>query len=175
MATRYYIDGYNVLHKSSSLRPMLDISFESAREALIDKVALFAATSGHPVTVVFDGRRKTYGEKVDHGRPVQGYEVVYTRGDLSADAWIERMVFKADSKRNLCVVSADRAIRDQCSGMGAMVMDADNFLKTIAGMRQEIDQAMEFRKDQHASISSLEDRLGGDALSALAELRKKLK
>jgi predicted RNA-binding protein with PIN domain len=175
MATHYYIDGYNVLHKSALLRPLLEVSFETAREALVDKVALFASTTGYPVTIVFDGRRKTYGEAADHGRPVQGYEVVYTRGDVSADGWIERMVYKADTRRSIVVVSGDRGIRDQCSGMGAMVMDADNFLKTIAGMRQEIDRAMDHRKEQHASMSSIEDRLGGDSLSALQELRKKLK
>lgn len=174
MGTHYYIDGYNVLHKSSLLRPMLDVSFESAREALIDKVALFAATTDHPVTVVFDGRRATYGERVDHGRAVRRYDVVYTRGDLSADAWIERMVFNSPNRRDIVVVSGDRAIRNQCRGMGAMVMDADNFLKTVGGMRQEIDRAMEHRKEHTASMSSIEDRLGGDSLSALEALRKKL-
>lgn len=170
----YYIDGYNVLYKSSMLRPLAEEDIESARESLIDKVVLFCRAVGATATLVFDGRGKRYAEKVDHGRDVAGLEVVYTHGNLSADAIIERMVYQAKDRREIAVVSNDRGIRMLCRGMGALVMEADSFLQEVRGIREDIDRSMA-RIQQPTSMERVEERLAPDMIDKLRALRDQLK
>jgi predicted RNA-binding protein with PIN domain len=175
MPMHYYIDGYNVLHKSDLLRPLARTDFEAAREALIDKVAVFCGTTDNRVSIVFDGRGKTRGEVMPHGRGVGRLEVIYTHGELSADAFIEREVYKAAVRREVVAVSSDRGIRGLCQGLGAMVMDGNNFLQTVRSARAEIDRNLEQRRKEHHTLARIEDRLGGDTLDKLNALRDKLK
>jgi len=173
MAEHYYIDGYNVLHMSAVLRPLLQRDFEAAREALIDKVALFCTATGNRATVVFDGRGMHHGEPVAHGRGVAQLEVVYTPGRLTADAYIERLAYQAKQRREITVVSSDAGIRALCSGLGALVMDADNFLKTVRELRTEMDGALK-RGKAPGAIARVEDGLDADSLARLRTLRKSL-
>ena len=175
MAHHYFIDGYNVLHTSTVLRPLVRQSFEAAREALIDKVALFCGTSENRASLVFDGRGKTYAEIAEHGRGVAGLEVVYTHGEISADAYIERKIYQAQNKRTFIVVSGDRGLRDLCTGMGAFVIDADNFLRTVREARADIDEAMRHRTALRQPLASLEDGLGADSAARMDEIRKRLR
>lgn len=170
----YYIDGYNVLYKSSMLRPLAENDIESAREALIDKVVLFCRAVDATATIVFDGRGKRYAETVDHGRNLAGLEVMYTHGNLSADAIIERMVYQAKDRREIVVVSNDRGIRMLCRGMGALVMEADSFLQEVRGIREDIDRSME-RTRQPTSMERVEERLEPDMIEKLRALRERLK
>ncbi|HNR30904.1 MAG TPA: NYN domain-containing protein [Candidatus Hydrogenedentes bacterium] len=174
MSEHYYIDGYNVLHMSALLRPLLDADFEAAREALIDKVALFCTATGKRATIVFDGRGKHHGEPVAHGRGVAGLEVVYTPGRLTADAYIERLAYQASERREVTVVSSDQGIRALCRGLGTLVMDADNFLNTVRSLRAEMDGALERRKAPEA-IARVEDGLDPESLEKLQALRNMLK
>lgn len=173
MSEHYYIDGYNVLHMSTALRPLVEQDFEAAREALIDKVALFCTATRNRATVVFDGRGKHHGESVAHGRGVPGLEVVYTPGRLTADAYIERLAYQAKLRREITVVSSDAGIRALCRGLGALVMDADNFLKTVRGLRAEMDGALK-RRTAPDAIARIEDGLDPDSLARLRTLRKSL-
>ncbi|MFP4502276.1 MAG: NYN domain-containing protein [Candidatus Hydrogenedentota bacterium] len=171
----YYIDGYNVLYTSDLLRSLARTDFEVAREALIDKVAVFSGTTDNRVSVVFDGLGKTRGEVAAHGRGVDRLEVIYTHGELSADAFIEREVYQAGSRRSVVVVSSDRGIRNLCQGLGAMVMDGNNFLQSVRAARAEIDRNLEQRRKQHTTLGRMEDCLGTDTRDRLKALRDKLR
>lgn len=173
MADTYYIDGYNVIHHSSLLRPLLRHSFENARDALIDKAARFAVATGLQVKVVFDGR----GRKAESAAPVvtaPGLEVIYSPGHLTADALIERIVYNSPERRSVIVVSADRGIRTLCHTFNALVMDPDNFLASVRekdSLTQSIIQNMQ-RPDNHGRI---EERLDEETLEKLRRLRDDLK
>ncbi len=54
MPSTYYIDGYNVIHHSSMLRPLADQDFEAAREAFIEKVGRFCVATGNEAKIIFD-------------------------------------------------------------------------------------------------------------------------
>jgi predicted RNA-binding protein with PIN domain len=172
MARLYYVDGYNILHASSALRPVARRDFERAREMLIDKVALLCINTGKRVIVVFDGRGHR-AEQVAHGRPVPGLEVVYASGNQTADAYIERQVYLFPDKFDVVVVSNDRGMRDLCRGMGALVMEADNFLAETRESREFVDAAV---LHSRAPVPTrLEDHLDGDAIAQLRRLRDRLK
>lgn len=172
MAELHLVDGYNVLHKCRWLKGLLRQDLETAREALIDKVAHFCVQTGARVTIVFDGRGRQVSERVDHNRSVGSLEVLYSPAKLTADAVIERMVYEMPRKMEVVVVTNDRGVRDLCRGMGALVMDAGNFLNSIQESRQDTSEAL--KRTRQVNPHHLEDRLDEDAIAMLEKLRKKL-
>ncbi len=172
MANVYYIDGYNVIHRSSVLKPLAARSFETAREALIEKVARFCSATGQKVTIVFDGR----GRRAEHGNPAQhtpGLAVVYAPGHLSADAWIERTVYQSENRRAIIVVSADQGIRSLCRNLNALVVDPDTFLAEIREQDADTRATMQ-NMARPDTANRIEERLSGNALDALKKIRDQL-
>jgi len=172
MPSIYYIDGYNVIHHSSLLRPLAEQDFEAAREALIEKVGRFCAVTGCQAKVVFDGR----GRRTEPITPTQnfpGLEVLYSPGHQSADTIIERIVYLSSDRRSVIVVSADRGIRDLCRGLSALVMAPDNFLATIREADADTRTALE-RTRRPDSLLRVEQRLDDSTLARLVEIRRKL-
>ncbi len=173
MGDTYYIDGYNVIHHSSSLRPLLAVSFEHARDALIDKAARFAIATGLQVKVVFDGRgRKAESSAPDISAP--GLEVMYSPGHVTADALIERIVYNSPDRKSVIVVSADRGIRTLCHTLNALVMDPDNFLASVKE-KDLLTRSIVQNMQKPDSASRIEERLDCDTLEKLRNLRDKLK
>jgi predicted RNA-binding protein with PIN domain len=173
MAERYYIDGYNVLHKSSMLKSLVVHDLETAREAMIDKIGHYCAATGHEVTIVFDGRGLHKAEHQPHHRGVASLRILYAPGHLTADTVIEREVYKDPNRRGIVVVSNDFGLRSLCSGMGALTMGVDNFLQTVRETRGETNVRLESAK-RNARIERLEDRLDEGGMARLKELREKL-
>ncbi len=172
MSTLYYIDGYNVLHKSRRLRHLIATDNETAREGLIDKVAHLCSTTRNRAIIVFDGRGRNVAETVAHYRGVPNMEVRYAPQNSTADAVIERAVYRHENRLDVVVVSNDRGLRDLCAGMGAMVMGADSFLEVCRGSRADTTQVLtQSRNEQPASI---EDGLSREVLEALKKLRESL-
>ncbi len=172
MPSIYYIDGYNVIHHSSLLQPLAKQSFETAREALIEKVARFCAATGAPAKIVFDGR----GRRTEPSPPSQstpGLEVLYSPGHKTADALIERIVYTAADRRSIIVVSGDRGIRTLCRSLGALVMEPDNFLSTIRESDRETRATLENLQRADA-LHRMEHRLSEDQIQRLRNIKKKL-
>ena len=172
MANIYYIDGYNVIHRSTSLRPLLAQSFETAREALIENVSRFCIATGQQVTIVFDGR----GRRAEQGTPLAQtpkLSVVYAPGHLSADAWIERTVYQAADRRSVVVVSGDHGIRSLCRNLSAMVIDPDTFLADIR--EKDVDTRNTLKNMQRPdNLNRMEERLNGSMLDKLRQIKDQL-
>ena len=166
------VDAYNVLHQSSKLQRLVRQDLETAREALIDKVAHFCIQTGKRVLLVFDGRGAQVSQKVEHYRSVPSLEVIYSPGHLTADAVIERMVFQMPRKMDAVVVTSDRGVRDLCRGMGALVMDTSHFLQSLQEAR--VDTGETVRNTRTPSPINVEDRLDETSRAILEKLRKKL-
>ncbi len=172
MQSVYYIDGYNVLHHSSLLRPLAEQDFEAARGALIEKVGRFCSATGNQAKIVFDGRGRR-AEPIPQLKLFPGLEVVYSPGHQSADALIERTVYGATNRRSIIVVSGDRGIRNLCRGLNALVMDPDNFLSSVRA--SDADTRAVIEKNQRPdNLRWMESRLGGASLDALRKLKTDL-
>lgn len=172
MSEIHLVDGYNVIHQSQKLLHLIRQDMETAREAFIDKVAHFCIQTGKHVVVVFDGRGPQIVQRVAHNRNVPSLEIMYSPGHLTADAVIERMVYQSPRKMDVVVVTSDRGVRDLCRGMGALVMDAPNFLRSIEETRSDIQETV--RNTRKPAPSHLEERLNAESLAKLEALRKKL-
>lgn len=107
---RMLIDGYNCLYAWEALEPYRKESVAAARERLIDVIFAWQAYYGAPVQLVFDGyrRRENAGSSMKRG----GLEVIYTRTDMTADAWIEKQVHDLKGKEDLDVVTSDALIQN---------------------------------------------------------------
>lgn len=175
MSTHYYIDGYNVLHKSAVLRPLALHDFETAREALIDKVAQFCVISGKRASIVFDGRGQhhQHPEAVEHFREAPGLEVLYSPTKLSADAVIERRVYQEPKRLDVVVVSNDRGLRDLCRNLGALTMEADHFLSTMIETRQQSGGSLQDTR-RLDTAACIEDHLDPETRARLEALKKRL-
>lgn len=174
MPSIYYIDGYNVLHHSTELRSLVRQDLETAREGLIDKVSVFCMATGNQAHLVFDGRGLHQPERTPNHLGIKDFEVIYTPTGSTADAFIERAVYKAAHRLGLVVVSNDRSLRDLCRNMGALTMDADNFLGTVREARVDTS-AMVAGTQRNTGLSQLEERLGRDTLERLEQLKQVLK
>lgn len=172
MAEHYFIDGYNVLHRSKALRRRADQDLESAREALVDRVAQYCASSGARATIVFDGQGPRE-ERVANARGAAGLDLIYAAAQKSADAIIERAVYQLPHRRDAIVVSGDRGITDLCIGLGALVMTPDAFLSTITDETNRVRAKVE-RDRPDTKIASVEDSLSDTARAQLDALRRKL-
>lgn len=172
MPLTYYIDGYNVLHHSTVLRPLLKHDFETAREALVEKVGRYCIATESRALVVFDGRGRK-AESVPTVPNIAGLEVTYSPGHITADALIERKIYSAENRRHLVVVTADRSLRDLCRGMGSLVMSPDNFFVAV---RESVGTTRDALKHSHQTHRPLrvEDRLNDESLRFLKHLKNKL-
>jgi predicted RNA-binding protein with PIN domain len=175
MPTKYYIDGYNVLHKSSLLRGIARRDIEAAREQLIDKIVPFCIATGYQVYLVFDGRGAHLPQRAEHYRSVNNLEVIYAPGHLSADAVIERAIYQEKNRLDVVAVTNDRGVRDLCSGMGALTMEAGSFLQIVRESHGNIRSTLERTRKDGPSTSVIEDRLDGATRERLARLREQLK
>lgn len=173
MTTHYLIDAYNVIHKSSLLRPVARYDLERARDMLLDLVRCFCLTGDYEVTVVFDGREE---EQSRQTAPLNGNEkgmhLIYSPHHTSADTVIERLVYQRRDRMNCVIVSNDQSLRNQCRGMGSLTMEADSFLNSVRQVEQNARDLLQ--KKQHAQAMLLEDQLSPNALGTLSALRDKL-
>ena len=172
MSELHLVDGYNVLYKCSWLKGLLRQDLETAREALIDRVAHYCAQSGTRVTIVFDGRARQVTENVAHNRSVGSLEVLYSPAQLTADSVIERMVYETPRKMDVVVVTNDRGVRDLCRGMGSLVMDAENFLRCLQESRRDTSETLQ--RTRPPTPHHLQDRLDSGSMDILERLKKKL-
>ncbi len=172
MAEHYFIDGYNVLHGSSSLRVAAEGDFESARDRLIDRVAQYCASSGTRATIVFDGQGPRQ-EIESNVRGVAGLDVIYAAAKTSADSIIERAIYRFSRRRDAVAVSGDRGITDLCIGLGALAMTPDAFLTTVVDETRRIREKVE-RDRPDRSIARMEEGLDASSKARLDQLRKRL-
>jgi predicted RNA-binding protein with PIN domain len=173
MVDHYFIDAYNVILKSSHLRRQARMDLESARDALLELALSFSLTGHNEITVVFDGRNE------QHHQPIPGrlgnsssLHIHFSPTGRTADTVIERLIYQQENRMRCIVVSNDRSLRDQCRGMGAMTMEADSFLTSIAQMQQRVKEQLDGRR--RPTVSLVEERLSGRSLESLAGLREKI-
>jgi predicted RNA-binding protein with PIN domain len=135
---RLVVDGYNVIHSWADLRSFLDISLEDAREALVQRLAIYALVSGIEVTVVFDAHRSRAA--ADSVQEAEGVRVIFTAA-RSADHAIERLAYQARASGNpIEVATSDGFQRALLRGMGAAVIGAPELERRVREAEGELDR-----------------------------------
>jgi len=114
----YLIDAFNVIHKVAQLT-----NSSSPRNDFVNYIRKnnLTGSGNNKVTIVFDG----YPPISDH--PSGQYEIVFSC-DATADDIIKKRAGSCKNKKELVVVTDDRAIRDHVRQLGAGLLSVNDFL-----------------------------------------------
>lgn len=149
----YVVDGNNVMAQTVGWRR----DRVAARKRLIHDLVRFVATKRIKITVVFDGAPD---EEFPEGLKYKGVHILYARPGSDADSRIMELVGRASHKRDLIVVTSDRALASYVKHQGARTMRAGEFRrlfedssrltspteKSEHGERVDVEEWLEFFK-----------------------------
>ncbi len=123
------VDGYNLIHRSPTLRPGPDRSLRDAREKLLNLLSWAVGSGEAAFLVVFDGA-ELGGADVRHGR----VEVRFSRPPRTADDVIRDLVEERMRQvERVTVVTADLEVARHARAMGADVSLSDLFVASVLG------------------------------------------
>jgi len=134
---RLIVDGYNVIHAWPSLKRLLDVSLEAARDELVQRLSVYGLVSGTEVTVVFDAHHSA--ARANAEEVVEGVRVLFTRKGHSADHAIERIAYGATGAGDvITVATSDRTQRDLVRGMGGAVISGPELERRVVEAEEEL-------------------------------------
>ena len=130
------VDGYNIIFALPELKELSRVNIDSAKDALKDMLANYQGYKGGRLMVVFDGYRKK-------GNPgsVEKYfslEVVHTKQDETADAYIERTVHELVSKYKITVATNDNLEQLTILSQGALRMSANMLVQEMERVKHDL-------------------------------------
>jgi predicted RNA-binding protein with PIN domain len=129
------VDGYNIIFAWKDLNELSRVNIDSARDKLLDILSDYQGYKGCPVMVVFDAYKRK-----DHPGAKSRYhnlDVVYTKTDETADAYIERTVHQIGGKYRVTVATNDGLEQLTVMSQGALRMSAENLREEIARVSRE--------------------------------------
>ena len=132
------IDGYNVIYSWDELKEIADFSLEKARETLLDILSNYSAFTKTELTVVFDAYLVKDGVGSDILR--DGYRVIYTKKDQTADAYIEQMMHDLGPDYTIHVVTGDRLVQFSAVHSGILRMTSKEFYADVSSVGREINE-----------------------------------
>src|SRR5208283_3779273 len=101
---------------------------EKAREQLIGLIIQYKLSSGHDITIVFDGYKAGQGNE---SRAVRGgVAVIYSKLDEKADEVIKRIITK--DRKEWIVVSSDRDIANHAWAVNSIPVPSDAFIRIVS-------------------------------------------
>lgn len=132
------VDGYNVIWAWSSLREVAEFSLEKARETLMDILSNYVAFTKTELTLVFDAYLVPdgAGSEITH----DGYRIIYTKENQTADAYIERMMHELGPNYNIRMVSGDRLLQFSAVHSGILRVTAAEFEAEVTAVGEEINE-----------------------------------
>lgn len=128
------VDGYNIIFALPELKELSKVNIDSAKDALKDMLANYQGYKGCRVMVVFDGYRK----KGNQGSSEKYFslEVIHTKQDETADAYIERKVHDLVSKYKITVATNDNLEQLTILSQGALRMSANMLVQEFERVKK---------------------------------------
>jgi predicted RNA-binding protein with PIN domain len=120
----YVVDGNNVMAQTVEWRR----DKAGARRRLIHDLVRFVAVRRVKLKVVFDGAPD---EEFPEGLKYKGVRILYARPGSDADSRIMDLVGKSSHKRDLIVVSSDRALVSFANHQGGRTMSSGQFRRLL--------------------------------------------
>ena len=119
------------------LKEVADYSLEKAREELMDIMSNYHAFTKTDVLLVFDAYlvKDGAGSQITH----DGYRVVYTKQDQTADAYIEQVMHDLGPDYSIRVVTGDRLLQFSAVSYGISRMTAKEFWDEVTQVGNEIN------------------------------------
>ena len=131
------LDGYNLIYSWDQLKELADFSLEKARETLMDILSNYVAYTKAELVLVFDAYLVKDGTGSDFTH--DGYRVVFTKQDETADAFIEKMMHELGPNYNVTVVTGDRLLQFSAVHSGILRMTAEEFRDDLTRVGNQIN------------------------------------
>jgi predicted RNA-binding protein with PIN domain len=162
------VDGYNVIARAAG-RPLAKVeNLEEARQNLLAALSEYAAYTGQQVIVVFDAHRAAGAGGVQEEA---GVTVIFTMQHETADDRIERLVYELkDDYDNITVATSDAAEQQLAFGRGALRISADELVRHLTQMRDEVRQRIQEREVR--GRSEIGDTVARDVAKILEKWRR---
>ena len=130
------IDGYNLIYAWDTLKEISDYSLEKARETLMDILSNYVAFTKEKLVLVFDAYlvKEGIGSEFEN----DGYKVVFTKENQTADAYIERMMHELGPNYKIRVVTGDRLVQFAAVHSGISRMTTKEFVDELITVGNEI-------------------------------------
>ena len=136
MRNMVIIDGYNLIYSWENLKKTADFSLEKARDELMDILASYVAYTKIELLLVFDAYLVKDGEVSEFTR--DGFKVVYTKADQTADAYIEKVMHDLGPDYSIRMVTGDRLLQFSAVHSGILRMTAQEFIDELTKVGNEI-------------------------------------
>lgn len=164
-----FVDGYNVINSWPNLKEQKDISFEGARQSLIDKLHNYGVFKECRIILVFDAH-KVPGSIEKAETINKNISVVFTKESETADAYIERHVNELGRRHEIVVVTSDNLEQQTIFQRGAVRMSSIEFYYEIIKIENTIN--IKTTKNNINNKNILEDNIADDVVKELEKIRR---
>ncbi len=130
------IDGYNLIYAWDLLTETAAFSLEKARDTLMDILASYVAFTKTELLLVFDAYLVKDGMGSEFVK--DGYRVVYTKQNQTADAYIEKVIHDLGPDYSIRVVTGDYLLQISAVTAGVSRMTTKEFISEVAAVGNEI-------------------------------------
>lgn len=132
------IDGYNLIYSDEALTHTAEFSLEKAREDLMNILSSYVGYTKCELVLVFDAYlvEDNKGTELVH----DGYKVVYTKENETADTYIERLMHELGPDYSIRMVTNDRLLQFSAVHSGISRMTAKEFLEELTRIGNEITE-----------------------------------
>lgn len=131
------VDGYNMIFAWPELRDTAKSDLDAARRRLCDLLSSFAGFQKHRLVVVFDGYKVQggTGEKTNF----HNIQVVYTRQNETADAYIESLVAQIGHNYDVRVATSDALVQLSSLRSGVLRVSARELQEEVEAARKAME------------------------------------
>lgn len=166
------LDGYNVINSWAELQALQEQNLEHARSQLEEFIANYAFFKGVRAIIVYDGQDMGIaGAPREEVRNKQ-LSVVFTNTDMTADSYIERMVYDIlRRKKVVFVVTGDYSEQLAILGTGAYRFSVRELCADYKRAQQEMQK--KGMRTQELARNEIGSRLNSDTFDKLEKLRRK--
>lgn len=164
-----FIDGYNVLNSWPNLKDLKNISFDGARNKLVDILHNYGSYNDCKVILVFDGH-KVAGNIENKEEINKNLSIVFTKDGETADAYIEKEVHSIGRRYEVSVVTSDWLEQQTIFQRGAVRMSSLEFYNEVIGLENKI--RIKAENSMNSQKNNLGDNIDEDVLNKLEELRR---
>lgn len=169
MLTRCLIvDGYNIVNSWPELKSSQGESLEDSRCKLIELLEDYRAYKGIKAILVFDAHMVKGSTEKHELRG--GLEVVFTKENETADAYIERLVNEVGRMYDILVATSDWLEQQVVLGRGAARISARELHSEVIRSRKVMKDRYELRRSTEKH--TIENRIGSDIFEKLDKMRR---
>ena len=162
------VDGYNIVNSWPELKSSQGESLEDSRCKLIELLEDYRAYKGIKAILVFDAHM-VKGSTEKH-ELCGGLEVVFTKENETADAYIERLVNEVGRIYDILVATSDWLEQQVVLGRGAARISARELHSEVMRARKVMKDRYELRRSTEKH--TIENRIDSDIFKKLDKMRR---